>query len=206
MLSNMDDVLLAVSPFLPFVSFVIFIFMLVNGALKRNKTQMVASVFAPAAVFLVLQVQIDGLQARKELLERAEVQSDRADSYVEGLQAAAGIDSEIGVATALDLLQLTQDAEAAMTQARIAEVQTRVASQDSLLTTLLVLITLYYAWQTRLAVVQSRAIPQPPLPASTFAPEIVLVVPRRFARVRRWLRPTSESTEQIRVGSGDPRQ
>lgn len=122
---------------------------------------------------------------------------DRRPPYLQGALAAMETEGELAVTTSIEFLQLSQATNAVATQASIAEVQTRVATADSLLTTLLVAITLYAAWQTRIAV--NRAQPTPQVSMSAPSPvEIVLIVPRRFAGLRRLLHPSDGGTEQIR--------
>jgi hypothetical protein len=159
----------------------------------------VATAFAAAgALILLLYVQLDGLTARTDLLKAANSQREQALATMRTADALLQGGDESNVDVSIDLLQVSQMADAVAMQAVVAEAQTRVAHSVALLTTLLVLVTLYSGWQTR----STASVIQEQLAAAaqrSAEAEVVLVVPRRLAGLRRWVRPTSRLVEERKL-------
>jgi hypothetical protein len=159
----------------------------------------VAGVFVVAgALVLLLYVQLDGLRARADLLRAANSQREQALATMTTARALLESGDESGVNASIDLLQISQMADAVAMQAVVAEAQTRVANSVALLTTLLVLAALYSGWQTR----STASMIQEQLAAvgqRSSEAEVVLVVPRRLAGLRRWVRPTSRVVEERKL-------
>lgn len=166
----------------------------VAGAFQRSNRRIATAVVLPVALFVVLSVYLDGIETRGALLKNADHHQGLADGYLTTAGAVIEARGEDGLDLATALLQISQSASTTATQARIAEAQTRLTTSVALLTTVLVLATVYSAWQSRQQLQHVQMAAQRPA-----QPEVVLIVPRRFRRMRRWLRPKSTGLEEVRL-------
>jgi hypothetical protein len=186
------------SPFVIWAVIIVAVGIGVVGIAKGDYRQAAASLVAPGVLLFLLLVQRQSLEARLTLLRHVEYQRAQAESLLVTAQGIVEGSGKPGVGPALDLMAVSQAADAAANQAVVAEAEMRVASSIALLTTLLVFVTLYAGWQSRAASLELRQQLQAAAQQRGH-PEIVLVLPRRFARVRRWLRPTSTAVEERKL-------